>query len=208
MDPVSERFADRELLRRLLNEFNEQPSERERITKEIDERFTRRLAIVVLDSSGFTRSVRDAGVISFLARLERLERLVAPAIERSGGQVLKAEADNIFAVYPDVAKAVDGAKDILSTLRAVNDALPESEEINVSMGIGYGDVLLIGSNDVFGDEMNVACKLGEDVAERDQILLTPAAREELGETPLGFEDVDIAISGVRIDVSRLVTEED
>ena len=206
-DPLAERFADRELLRRLLNEFNEKPEERDRITSAITERFTRRLAILVLDSSGFTRSTRQGGIVPFLALLERLHRLSAPVVENHGGQVLKAEADNIFAVFPDVPAAVAGAQEILSTLRTVNDALPGNEEIYVSMGIGFGDVLMVGTEDLFGDEMNLACKLGEDLADHDQILLTPEAHGALEGTPHRFEELEMSISGLPVRTYRLLAEE-
>jgi adenylate cyclase len=103
---------------------------------------------------------------------------------------------------------VAGAQEILSTLRTVNEALPGQEEIYVSMGIGYGDVLMIGTGDLFGDEMNLACKLGEDLADRDQILLTSGARRALEGTPLRFEELETSISGIPVRTYRLVTEND
>ena len=206
MDSLPERFADRELLQKLLHEYNEDIEQRERIAKEIQERFQRKLAVLVLDSSGFTRSVREGGLIPFLALIERMQRLIGPAIERTGGQLLKTEADNVFAVYETPDEAVAGAKDIRATLRAVNEALPEREEIYVSMGIGYGDVLMVGADDLYGDEMNLACKLGEDVADRDEILISGGAYENLTDTK-GFEPTSISISGVEISAYRVVDPE-
>ncbi|MFN2545222.1 MAG: adenylate/guanylate cyclase domain-containing protein [Actinomycetota bacterium] len=206
MDSVSERFADRELLMRLLNEYNEHPGERERISKEIGERFGRRIAVLVLDSSGFTRTVQEGGIIPFLALLERLQRLVRPAIERTGGQILKTEADNVFAVYDSAEAAVGGAEEIRSHLRTVNDALPGDEEIYVSIAIGFGELLLVGAEDVFGDEMNLACKLGEDLAQRDEILLTPAAHEAVGATNRAFDELRFSVSGVELPAYRLAAD--
>ena len=51
--------------------------------------------------------------------------------------------------------------------------------IHISVGIGYGEVLKIGDRDIFGHEMNLASKLGEDLAADDEILLTAAAYETL-----------------------------
>ena len=40
------------------------------------------------------------------------------------------------------------------------------------MGIGFGTLLSAGAEDgFFGDEMNIASKLGEDLASRDDIFL-------------------------------------
>jgi adenylate cyclase len=46
--------------------------------------------------------------------------------------------------------------------------------IQYCIGIGFGRVLLL-SNDLFGDEVNVAYKLGEDVARSGEILVSEAA---------------------------------
>jgi class 3 adenylate cyclase len=147
--------------------------------------------------------VQEGGIIPFLALLERLQRLVRPAIERTGGQILKTEADNVFAVYDSAEAAVGGAEEIRSHLRTVNDALPGEEEIYVSMAIGFGDLLLIGAEDVFGDEMNLACKLGEDLAQRDEILLTPDAHGAVAGTDRAFEELRFTVSGVELPAYRV-----
>jgi class 3 adenylate cyclase len=55
-----------------------------------------------------------------------------------------------------------------------NRARPEDERFHFSYGIGYGEVLDL-EDDVFGLEVNLASKLGEDLARPGQVLLTPAA---------------------------------
>ena len=116
------------------------------------------------------RTVQSLGIIHFLALIERLDRLITPIVERTGGRLLKREADNIFAVFESVESAVECADQILFTVRAANEPLPAADEIDVSLGLGYGEVIQIGENDLFGDEMNLACKLGEDLAERHELL--------------------------------------
>lgn len=44
------------------------------------------------------------------------------------------------------------------------------ESLDAAVGIGFGRILNIESRDIFGDEVNLACKLGEDIAERSEIL--------------------------------------
>ena len=63
-----------------------------------------------------------------------------------------------------------------------NEPLPAASEIYIAIGVGYGRILLVGDDDAYGDEMNVACKLGEDLAEQGEILLTAAAHEALGDS--------------------------
>jgi adenylate cyclase len=199
---VGDHAANREALGRLLLEYLDRPQDRARIAAEIERRFRKPQAIVVMDSTGFSRSVREGGIIHYLALLKRLESRLRPVIERTGGRELRTEADNIFAVFPDVASALDGALACLAEVHRVNEALPDNEDVYVSMGIGYGEVLLIDPDDLFGDEMNLACKLGEDIAQRDEILLTPAARAAIRDDRWAFEELDLSISGLRVNAFR------
>jgi class 3 adenylate cyclase len=54
-------------------------------------------------------------------------------------------------------------------------------------------------NGVYGDEMNLASKLGEDIAGGEEILLTEAAYAGIEDhSKNGFKRKSITISGVRI----------
>jgi adenylate cyclase len=64
--------------------------------------------------------------------------------------------------------------------------------------IGYGRILNIGDEDIFGDEVNLASKLGEDIASKGEILLSSAARAELGEAGIGTSEGSISISGISL----------
>jgi adenylate cyclase len=61
-----------------------------------------------------------------------------------------------------------------------NALLAPEDQVLLCVGLGYGDVLLVGDQDVWGREVNVASKLGEDTAKPGQILLSGAARMALG----------------------------
>ena len=193
----------REQLRALLQDYNEHPDDRDRIVAEIDRLFRRRVAIMVLDTCGFSRRVRDLGIVYFLALLERMERVVSPDIEGAGGRVLRREADNVFAVFADADAAVTSARAIQRALRAANEALPEADELGASIGIGYGDLLLVGEDDVWGEEMNLASKLGEDLADCGEVLVTPAAREAVTDADLAFEERSYSVSGLALGAFRV-----
>jgi class 3 adenylate cyclase len=192
-------------LQKLLKEYNEYPERQKDVEARIHQEFSRTVAIMVLDSSGFSRSVRQHGIVNFLARLERLGRVVVPTIEAHGGRVLRIEADNIFAVFPDAQAALRCSAEVQRNVDIANEPLPAANEIYVAIGIGYGSVLLIDDNDAWGDEMNIACKLGEDVAEQGEVLLTVAAHAAVGEGgPWKFEDSSVRISGLDLTSYKLV----
>jgi class 3 adenylate cyclase len=176
LPPHAEPFrSSREYLKRLLSERNRQGARCEDIDEEIRRAFERKVAVFAMDMCDFTRTTIEHGIIHFLAMIRQMEEVSTPAITGNGGHVIKQEADNLFALFPDPAAAVEGALDVLRGFEAVNRLLPPERQLFGSIGIGFGDTLVIGDEDMFGSEMNLACKLGEDIADRNEILITPAA---------------------------------
>ena len=197
--PTSLPMPDRTELQPLLQRYNEHPETREEIRSEIDEQFRRDVAVLVLDACGFSRTVKGRGIVHFLALLERLERLIRPCVEEQHGRILRREADNLYAVFDTADHALASALLIQRDVRTANEALPEDEEVGVSIGIGYGELLLVGPDDAWGDEMNLASKLGEDLADCDQILLTEAAGRALEHHEgLVLAEREYAVSGITL----------
>lgn len=170
---------DKDYLRRLLAERNQAPANAAGIDAAIEQAFVRNVAILVLDMCGFSRITQSHGIIHFLAMIHQMEQAARPAIRGNGGEIIKQEADNLFAVFNSPGQALEAALDTLRALQAMNTVLPPERVLNVSAGIGFGPTLVIAQQDLFGPEMNCACKLGEDIAGANEILLTEAAHAGL-----------------------------
>jgi len=185
----------RERLDELLSQIIEHPEQRVEISDAIERDFTQRRAVLVLDMSGFSRTTQIHGVVSFLLMIHQMRLLAVPTIEARGGTLLKAEADNLYCLFDRVDQAVDAAREIMRQLSTVNVLLPATRRLYASIGIGYGDILVLGGHDLFGDEVNLTSKLGEDVAQGGMILLTEAAREQM---PADFKTLEerASISGL------------
>jgi adenylate cyclase len=192
----------KEELTRLLQERNEHPERIAEIDQKIRETFAETHAIMVLDMSGFSRLTIKYGIIHFLAMIHRMNAIVSPVVEEYSGRVVKLDADDVFAVFPDVDKALNASVDILKRMDAVNTGLPEELDLYASMGIGYGEVLNL-EDDMFGEQMNLASKLGEDLAERGEILLTEAAYKQLQDKSRDFEEIEMSISGLHLIVYKI-----
>lgn len=180
----------------LLSQIIQEPERRADITAEIERDFTRRRAVLVLDMSGFSRTTQLHGIVEFLLMIHQMRLLAAPAIAASGGELVKAEADNLYCLFERTDDAVKAAREIIGRLNTVNVLLPADRRLYASIGIGFGEVLVLDGEDLFGDEVNLASKLGEDVAQGGEILLTEAARAEL--------DPAVASSPGRVSISGLV----
>ena len=118
---------------------------------------------------------------------------------------MKAEADNLFAVFDDVPAAIECARAIHAGLDTANRFLPDDWDLHAGIGIGYGALLVVDHADLYGSEMNLASKLGEDVAKRGEILLTSSARAQLpvdlpDVTEIGFEGSGLVLRGFRLPV--------
>lgn len=185
----------RERLDGLLSQIIEHPEMRVQISEEIERDFTQRRALLVLDMSGFSRTTQVHGVVSFLLMIHQMRLLAVPTIEGCGGTLVKAEADNLYCLFDRVDQAVTAAKEIMRQLSTVNVLLPVTRRLYASIGIGYGDILVLGERDLFGDEVNLTSKLGEDVAQGGMILLTDAARREMP-AELKTEEERASISGL------------
>src|SRR4051812_5199028 len=178
-DPVPADSNTRAYLKQLLAERNQFPDRSETLDAEIHRVFGRKAAVLVLDMCGFSQTTTQHGIIHFLAMIDEMEHGAIPAVVDNGGQVIKTDADNLFAIFSEPAQAVEAALDIFRAFDAINAVVPENRDIRGSVGIGFGDLLVVGNEDVFGEEMNYASKLGEDVGSARDILLTPAAYELL-----------------------------
>jgi len=191
-------------LSKLLAQRNEHPERLNQIDQRIRERFERVSALFVLDMCGFSRLTAKYGIIHYLAMIQRMQRVVLPLLPKAGGRLLKSEADNVFALFPDVPAAVRVALAVTEELARSNLVMPRDWDIHVSVGIGYGPLLMVGEHDAFGAEMNLASKLGEDLAEAEQILLTEAAWARMGQKKRAFVARQASMSGLRFRYYELV----
>ena len=157
-------------------------------------------AVLVLDMSGFSRLVRRWGIVHYLSLVRQMHRVTEPLVHATGGEVVKFEADNLYAAFADTESAVTAARAIRAAFRDLNLRLPADRDIHVAIGVAWGRILLMPGQDYFGDAVNIACKLGEDLAERGEILVDAKAFETLPvDARQGFEHSTWSISGLQLD---------
>lgn len=152
--------------------------EKRAIEAAIWERFGVERAVMALDMSHFSLTVRRSGILTYLGLIRRMQVFTRPIVERHGGIVVEFHADNLMAVFPDVDEAVEAGVDINRAL--AHDLNGEGKpSISVAIGIDYGRFLFVANEHCYGDTVNVAFKLGEDIARSGEILITDGARARL-----------------------------
>jgi class 3 adenylate cyclase len=147
--------------------------------------------------SGFSRTTHLYGIVSFLLMIHQTQLICRPCVEQKQGRVIKAVADNMFCTFDTVDRAVCAGREIQEHLNAANRVLPADKHLYASIGIGYGNILML-DEDLFGDEVNLACKLGEDIGGEGSILMTSAARAELTDNSIATREATVKISGLTL----------
>jgi class 3 adenylate cyclase len=190
-------LPDHALLANLLAQRADYPNLSAEIDAQIKKRFEKTVAILVLDMCGFSRLTAKHGVIFYLAMIRQMHAAAMPAVRDNHGVTIKTDADNLFAIFQTPGDALEGALDIHRAFAAINAAVPCDQDIHGSIGIGYGPTLVLDDADLFGHEVNLASKLGEDFATGDEILLTPAARKALPKK-YSFRTVSYDLHGTKL----------
>ncbi len=176
-------------LRKLIEERSQAGADVVAIDRRIWDLFGEEWAIIFTDLSGFSRGVAKFGIIHFLQIIHESEKLLLPVIERHDGVLVKIEADSFLLLFRKASSAAMCALEMQRVCRNYSARRPPEEQVILCVGIGYGKVLRIGDEDVFGHEVNLASKLGEDTATGHEILATPAARAAAGDVPgLAWEE--------------------
>lgn len=187
--------ATEETLRQLLQARVLQPERAAEIDAQIYALFNQTLAVMVVDMAGFSSQTQDEGIISALAQIEQMRSQTRPIIEDHQGILVKADADNLYMVFDTPDQALAAAMSLRDYLH--------TQSISVSIGIDYGDVLLIEQQELYGNTVNRASKLGEDLAEHNEILMTDAAIEHLTNPVHPMTISDVQLSGLTLRVHHM-----
>lgn len=180
------------------------PDDRAAIEAELWKNYGIEQAVFVLDLSGFSRTTNRHGIVHCLSMIQRMRTTLEPIVDAHGGAVVKFEADNCFARFPDVTNAVDAAITCNRVLAAVNRSARDDSQIHAAIGIDFGWFLLVRDADFYGAPVNVASKLGEDTATPGQILVTDRVMQRMGEAGgLRSERHVFTISGIDIEAHEI-----
>ena len=173
--------------------------ERQKIESSLWEEFGAEYAVFVLDMSGFSLLTRKYGIVHYLSMVRRMQMTTEPIVKSYGGFMIKYEADNCFAVFPDPLAAVNAAIAMQHAFSSENLLTSEDLDIHISCGIDYGKILIVGHEDCFGDPVNRASKMGEDLAVAGEILVTKEAMDMIPATAgLKAREMNVSISGITI----------
>jgi len=172
------------------------PAERAKLEAAIWASFGAEKAVMSLDMSQFSLTVRRRGIVPYVAMIRHMQVLTGAIVREAGGRVVKYHADNLMAVFDDSLAAVTAAIRINSAL-AREYATHHPDAYSVSIGIDFGRFLMVAENDCYGDPVNIAYKLAEDLGRPREVLISEAVRARLGQSfPHPLLEQQVSVSGL------------
>lgn len=176
------------------------PAAKAELDAEIRRRWERPRAVLISDMSGFSRITKDVGVLHFLGLIRRMHAICVPVIQAHGGHLVKAVADNLYARFDDARSASSAGFAMHEACARACADLGPNDTVEIAIGVAHGSLLDLDGEDFFGDPVNIASKLGEDIAEGGDLLVTVDAAAEVA-APQGWRASTrhARISGVDID---------
>jgi class 3 adenylate cyclase len=144
----------------ILEDYLTAGDNRKNLEEKLLSEFCKPSVVMFTDISGFSSSTRDAGIVNSLAFVYQIQKQVALMIEKWNGDILKSMGDSLLVTFTTPKEA------FLCSLEMLNF------EKKITIGLGFGDVILLDGRDVFGDEVNRASSLAEDVGGPGQLLLS------------------------------------
>jgi adenylate cyclase len=151
--------------------------DRSSIDDQIWTSFGEEWCVMATDLSGFSWRVAERGIIPFLQTIHESARILIPVVESHGGVLLKIEGDSFLVIFRDPSEAVRAAIEMQREVVRYNQGRPDDEHVLLGVGLGFGRVLRAAEREVYGNEVNSACILGETHAKGYDILVTQAVHD-------------------------------
>lgn len=134
--------------------------------------------VMMCDSSGFTRRTHEYGILHFLAVMTDVYDRFEPILAKRRGILISRGADNLLAIFDKPSDGVDAAIEMQRLLAKFNAGKPDRDQFQLCMGFHFGSILRVADG-IFGDKVNIASKIGEDLAAADEILVTGEVAKRL-----------------------------
>lgn len=176
-------MTDTQVLNDLLTARRQPGADLAAIDAAIFARFGRTQAVMFTDLVGFSRLVEAFGIVHFLQLIQEAESVFLPLIQLHGGHCLKREGDSLLAVFDSPTDALAAAHAMVAATVALNPGRLPEDRIEVCIGLGFGLVLRVGTDEVWGAQVNAASKLGEEMAQSGEILVTQEFQQAVPQHP-------------------------
>ena len=164
----------------LIDQFNKgDRAEKQEICTKVDNDYGRTAAVLYLDMSGFTKSVRECGAVFYIAIIRRMNLIAERVVAEYDGKIVEFHANDAVMTFDDAATAFHAGLALIDQIKEDNRRYPENEAILTSLGLAYGWILDVPGYEINGDPINTASKLGEGLATKGEFFVDKSAYDLL-----------------------------
>jgi adenylate cyclase len=145
-------------------------------------------AIFAADIVGYSRqmSADEEGTHAAVTALRR--EVIAPAIDKHHGRIVKSTGDGFLADFASAVDAVRCAVEMQAAVTERNGAVPSERRIEYRIGINIGDII-VEADDIYGDGVNIAARL-EALAQANGVFVSRVVRDQVRDKiDVAFEDL-------------------
>lgn len=128
--------------------------------------------VMSVSLSGLSRFVADKSVVNFLQITYEARRILVNCINVYDSVLVNMSGGNTLILFKQTFEAVECAIDMQKEAEKYNLDKVDAEKILIRIAIGYGRILTVGTQDIFGTEVNAVSKLSQDTAKTGEILIT------------------------------------
>lgn len=176
------------------------PVAREDNKNRIRSKYQKTLCIMFSDIAEFSHKTRVLGDLDFLGQLQLVHSISDKYASMHNGRIIRTVGDNLFFAFQDPLSALKTAINIQNELASYNAKVGRDiEKIKVCFGISSGSCLDFGV-EIYGDCVNIASKLAEDIAEEEDILVEKDTLLLIRDKLEGhvYKEISRSISGITI----------
>ncbi|HLH54540.1 MAG TPA: adenylate/guanylate cyclase domain-containing protein [Verrucomicrobiae bacterium] len=173
----------------------------------------RRLAaIVATDVVNYSRHIAEDEASTLTALREIRAEIMDPALAHHGGRLVKLMGDGTLVEFGSAVSALECAAAIQRAMAERNAARPGGRHLQLRIGINVGDIVIerdaIGSEDIYGEGVNIAARLQEianpgGIAVSNTVVDHVREKVALGFDPLGAPQLKNISHPVRVFAVRL-----
>ena len=142
--------------------------------------------ILASDVVGFSKMMAS-NEESTLGVLRKRRQVIDGVIAEHAGTIFGSAGDSVIAEFASPIKATECAVQIQSKMQAMNEDVPEDQQMVFRVGINIGDVM-VSKDNLFGDAVNVAARL-ESAAKPSGICISKSVFDMVSQKiKVSFED--------------------
>jgi class 3 adenylate cyclase len=167
----------------------------EKETYRFEREHIRACAVLFSDIEGYSVKAQELSPIELSSLLRRYEGILLPVTEAHDGTLIKRMGDGHLFVFEECMDAVLAAIRVQKALRRYNRFHPESQRVQVRIGIHWGEVVQ-REGDVLGNTVNIASRL-QSVAKGGSTCVSQEVYEAVAEWIHANDLGQLRIKGLR-----------